>query len=42
MKKLKRRTVILKPSGYRPSEAELEKEIKLDIPGKDIHGCSPD
>ena len=33
----KRRTLTHKPSRYQPSKAGLEEEIKLDIPGKDVH-----
>ena len=33
----KPRTLVLKNSRYQPSKAELEKEIRLKIPGKDVH-----
>ena len=32
----KKKTVILKPSSYHPTKAELEEEIKLDFPGDTV------
>lgn len=37
MKNLKQRILTLKSSRYQPTKAELEEEIKLNVPGKDAH-----
>ncbi|MCY4156762.1 MAG: hypothetical protein OXF66_04910 [Gammaproteobacteria bacterium] len=33
----KPKPLVLKPKTYQPSKAELEEEISLLIPGKDVH-----
>ena len=37
MKNLKQRILTLKSSRYQPTKAELEEEIKLNVPGNDVH-----
>ena len=32
-----RKPLTLKHSAYQPSKAELEEEIRLDVPGRDAH-----
>ena len=35
--KPRKRTITLKPSTYQRSKAQLQEEIKLKIPGKDVN-----
>ena len=37
MRKQSKPIITLKPSTYQPSKVELEDEIKLDVPGRDVH-----
>ena len=37
MPKQPKRIITLKPSTYQPSKAEVQDEIKLDVPGTDVH-----
>ena len=33
----KKRAIVLPPTDYQPSKAEINEEIKLDVPGRDVH-----